>query len=101
LSQQVDYVTSKLETFVFKVVASAGLEIRVRGKASRETITLTAGHIAQELAFSTRLRVSYPDEFSAALNVVGRTRADEEDDSNQTGDLHIEFWILRRFAWVR
>jgi hypothetical protein len=90
LSQQVDYVTSKLETIVFKIVASAGLEIRVRGKAPRETIALAAGHIAQELAFSARLCVGYPDEFSAAFDVVGRTRADEEDDSNQTGDLHIE-----------
>jgi len=77
LSEQIDYVASELETFVFEVVASACLEIRVRGKTARETIALTASHIAQELAFSARLSVGYPDKLGAPFNVGGRARADD------------------------
>ena len=89
LNQKVDDIAAKIERFVLKVVASACLEIRVRRKASRETIALTASHIAQELAFSARLFVSHPDEFGPALDVDGRARADRETYRNEIRDLHI------------
>jgi hypothetical protein len=82
LNQKVDDVASEVERFVLKVVASACLQVRVRRKASRETIALTSRHIAQELAFSAWLSVSYPDEFGPALDVDGRARAEHEN----TGD---------------
>jgi len=58
LRQKVDHVTSELEPFVLKVVASTRLEVRVGSKTSCETIALTSRHIAQELAFSPGLSVS-------------------------------------------
>jgi hypothetical protein len=90
LNQKIDDVASEVERFVLKVVASAGLQVGVRRKASRETIALTSRHIAQELAFSAWLSVSYPDEFGPALDVDGRARAEHENTGNQKGDLHID-----------
>jgi hypothetical protein len=89
LNQKIDDIASKIERFVLKVVASACLEVRVRRKTSCETIALASSHIAQELAFSARLSVGYPDEFGPALDVDGRTRADHENYRNQRRDLHI------------
>src|SRR5262245_1001445 len=89
LRQKVDHVTSEIEPFVLKVVASPRLEVRVRGKASRETIALTSSHIAQEFAFSAWLSVSYPNEFGPAV-ADGRARPDHENDCNQIRDLHID-----------
>ena len=90
LRQKVDHVTSELEPFVLKVVASTRLEVRVGSKTSCETIALTSGHIAQELAFSAWLSVSYPNEFGPALDVDGRTRAEHENAGNQIGGPHID-----------
>src|SRR6516225_5572338 len=67
LNQKIDDVAAEIERLVLKVVASARLEACVRRKASRETIALASGHIAQKLAFSARLSVRYPDEFRPAL----------------------------------
>src|SRR4029453_54485 len=89
LRQKVDHVTSELEPFVLKVVASTRLEILVPRKASRETIALTSSHIAQELAFSAWLSVSYPDEFGPAVDADGRARPGHENDCNQIRDLNI------------
>jgi hypothetical protein len=89
LNQKVDDVASDIESLVLKVVASACLEVRVRCKASRETIALTSSHIAQELAFSAWLSVSYPDELRPAFDVDGRARAEHENCCNQIGDLHL------------
>ena len=91
LRQKVDHVTSELEPFVLKVVASTRLEVRVGSKTSCETIALTSRHIAQELAFSPGLSVSYPDEFRPGPDTDGGARADHEDYHNQIGDLHIRF----------
>ena len=74
LEQKVDDVPSDIESLVLQVVASAGLEIRVRSIASRETIALTSSHIAQELAFSAGLRVRYPDAFGPWLDRDRRAR---------------------------
>jgi hypothetical protein len=90
LKQKVDDVASDIERFVLKVVASACLEIRVRRVASRETITLTSSHIAQELAFSPWLSVSYPDELGPWLDADGRASANHESYCNQIGDLHLD-----------
>jgi hypothetical protein len=89
LNQKVDDVASDVESLVLKVVASACLEVRVRCKASRETIALTSSHIAQELAFSAWFSVSYPDELRPAFDVDGRARAEHENCCNQIGDLHL------------
>jgi len=91
LKQKVDDVASDIERFVLKVVASACLEVRVRCIASRETIALTSSHIAQELAFSPRLCVSYPDAFGPWLDADGRARGDHENYRNQMGDFHLDF----------
>ena len=90
LRQKVDHVTSELEPFVLKVVASTRLEVRVGSKTSCETIALTSSHIAQELAFSPGLSVSYPDEFGPAVDADGRARPGHEKDCNQIRDLHID-----------
>jgi hypothetical protein len=94
LNQKVDDIASKIERFVLKVIASAGIEVRVRRKASRETIALTSSHIAQELAFSAWLSVSYPDEFGPAVDADGRARPGHENDCNQIRDLHIDAHAL-------
>jgi hypothetical protein len=90
LNQKVDNVASDIESFVLKVVASACLEVRVRRKSSRETIALTSSHIAQELAFSAWLSVSYSDELGPARDVDSRARADHENYCNQIRDLHLD-----------
>jgi hypothetical protein len=91
LNQKVNDVASESERFVLQVVASTSLEVCVRRKTSRESIALTSSHIAQKLAFSAWLPVSYPDEFGPALDADGGARADHEDYGNQIGDLHIDF----------
>jgi hypothetical protein len=90
LKQKVDDVASDIECFVLKVVASAGLEVRVRCIASRETIALTSSHVAQELAFSPWLCVSYPDAFGPWLDADGRASANNENYCKQIGDLQLD-----------
>ena len=94
LRQKVDHVTSELEPFVLKVVASTRLEVRVGSKTSCETIALTSRHIAQELTFSPGLSVSYPDEFGPTVDADGRARPGHENDRNQIRDLHIDAHAL-------
>lgn len=79
LEKKVDNVASDIECFVLKVVASAGLEVRVRSIASRETIALTSSHIAQELAFSAWLRVRYPDALGPLFDRDGGARPGKQD----------------------
>jgi hypothetical protein len=90
LNQEIDDVAPEVEPFVFEVVASACLQVRVRREASRETIALTSSHIAQELAFSAWLFVRDSDEFSAALDVDGGARAQYENCYNPIVDFHID-----------
>jgi hypothetical protein len=90
LKQKVDDVASDIECFVLKVVASAGLEVRVRCIASRETIALTSSHVAQELAFSPWLCVSYPDAFGPWLDADGRASANNENYCKQIDDLQLD-----------
>jgi hypothetical protein len=101
LKQKVDDVASDIECFVLKVVASAGLEVRVRCIASRETIALTSSHVAQELAFSPWLCVSYPDAFGPWLDADGRASANNENYCKQIDDLQLDVldsskWLPRR-----
>jgi hypothetical protein len=94
LCQKVDHVTSEFKPFVLKVVASTRLEVRVGSKTSCEAIALTSRHIAQELAFSAWLSVSYPDEFGPTVDADGRARPGHENDCNQIRDLHIDAHAL-------
>jgi hypothetical protein len=91
LEEKVDNVASDIEGFVLKVVASAGLEVRVRSITSGETIALTSSHIAQELAFSSWLCVRYPDALGPLFDRDGRARPGHKTECNQTGNLHTNF----------
>jgi hypothetical protein len=90
LNQNVDDVAAEIERPILQVVASTSLQVRVRRKTSRETIALTSSDIAQELAFSARLSVCYPDELGAALDADGGAPEDHEHDCKAIGDLHID-----------